>query len=221
MNRLIVRGLLAGGALLLASSANAAITVYESSASFNAAITGAVTDTFNDLSETLISSPLARTAGGYSYQVTAANGLFPGSVAGNRFMSTNTATDTLSFVNFSNGPSAIGGRFFSSNIAGQFTPSAQISVTATDSFGSVLEVILNPTTASFRGFTTNGTIVSLAVSGFNPDPAGPFFWPSVDDLTLGVADSAIPEPATWAMMLGGFGLAGSALRRRRVSVAFA
>jgi hypothetical protein len=26
---------------------------------------------------------------------------------------------------------------------------------------------------------------------------------------------AVPEPATWAMMLGGFGLAGAALRRRR------
>jgi|GEM_PF-1744173 len=28
-------------------------------------------------------------------------------------------------------------------------------------------------------------------------------------------DNAVPEPATWALMLGGFGLAGSALRRRR------
>jgi len=31
----------------------------------------------------------------------------------------------------------------------------------------------------------------------------------------------IPEPASWAMMIGGFGLAGAALRRRRVRVAFA
>jgi len=28
-------------------------------------------------------------------------------------------------------------------------------------------------------------------------------------------DSAVPEPAAWALMIGGFGLAGSALRRRR------
>lgn len=27
-------------------------------------------------------------------------------------------------------------------------------------------------------------------------------------------DSAVPEPATWAMMIGGFGLAGAAMRRR-------
>jgi hypothetical protein len=31
--------------------------------------------------------------------------------------------------------------------------------------------------------------------------------------------SAAPEPATWAMMIAGFGLVGSALRRRRLAVA--
>jgi hypothetical protein len=30
-----------------------------------------------------------------------------------------------------------------------------------------------------------------------------------------VPSSAVPEPATWAMMIAGFGLAGAALRRRR------
>ena len=30
--------------------------------------------------------------------------------------------------------------------------------------------------------------------------------------------SAVPEPATWAMMIAGFGLAGAGLRRRRASV---
>ena len=31
----------------------------------------------------------------------------------------------------------------------------------------------------------------------------------------------VPEPATWALMLGGFGLAGAALRRRRATAAMA
>ena len=31
----------------------------------------------------------------------------------------------------------------------------------------------------------------------------------------------VPEPATWAMMLGGFGIVGAAMRRRKVLVAFA
>jgi len=33
--------------------------------------------------------------------------------------------------------------------------------------------------------------------------------------------SAVPEPATWAMMIGGFGLVGAAMRRRRASIRFA
>jgi hypothetical protein len=33
--------------------------------------------------------------------------------------------------------------------------------------------------------------------------------------------AAVPEPATWAMMIVGFGVAGSAMRRRKVRVAFA
>lgn len=31
----------------------------------------------------------------------------------------------------------------------------------------------------------------------------------------------VPEPATWALMIGGFALAGAALRRRKMSVVFA
>jgi hypothetical protein len=36
-----------------------------------------------------------------------------------------------------------------------------------------------------------------------------------------IAGSAVPEPATWAMMIAGFGLAGSAIRRRRHTFAVA
>jgi hypothetical protein len=32
---------------------------------------------------------------------------------------------------------------------------------------------------------------------------------------------AVPEPATWAMMIGGFGLIGAASRRRRTTIAYA
>ena len=38
-----------------------------------------------------------------------------------------------------------------------------------------------------------------------------------DDVALGA--TAVPEPATWAMMITGFGLTGAAVRRRRFSLA--
>jgi hypothetical protein len=37
----------------------------------------------------------------------------------------------------------------------------------------------------------------------------------------GVTVQSVPEPATWAMMVVGFGLIGSGLRRRRTTVRFA
>jgi PEP-CTERM motif len=39
----------------------------------------------------------------------------------------------------------------------------------------------------------------------------------LDSLTV----AAVPEPTTWALMIGGFGLAGAALRRRRAAAATA
>ena len=39
-----------------------------------------------------------------------------------------------------------------------------------------------------------------------------------DDVTI-TLNSAVPEPASWALMIGGLGLTGFALRRRRVAAA--
>jgi len=39
-------------------------------------------------------------------------------------------------------------------------------------------------------------------------------------LTRAQAPTAVPEPASWALMLGGFGLVGAAMRRRNTVVSF-
>jgi hypothetical protein len=43
---------------------------------------------------------------------------------------------------------------------------------------------------------------------------------SPDNFIVTVSN-AVPEPATWAMMIAGFGLVGGAMRRRKVAVSFA
>ena len=46
---------------------------------------------------------------------------------------------------------------------------------------------------------------------------GPDEWWGIDNFALSA--QAVPEPATWAMMIAGFGLAGAALRRQRLLAA--
>jgi len=62
---------------------------------------------------------------------------------------------------------------------------------------------------------TNGGSTTFALQDAGNDNIGVV----IDNLSLSV--DAVPEPATWAMMLAGFGLAGIAVRRRRPAVAIA
>jgi hypothetical protein len=56
----------------------------------------------------------------------------------------------------------------------------------------------------------SGTVRAYVGSFNSNDNVGPV----LDNAQLSVS-SAVPEPATWALMIGGFGLMGAALRRRR------
>ena len=78
---------------------------------------------------------------------------------------------------------------------------------------------------SYRSFDVGAAVAGLGVSGFRyiklqGDPTQT--WGDGFDLdAIGLVNfgSAVPEPATWAMMITGFGLAGSALRRRKAVLA--
>ncbi len=50
----------------------------------------------------------------------------------------------------------------------------------------------------------------------NPDNGGSYRW-LVDGSAVS-GGGAVPEPATWALMIAGFGLAGTILRRRRMAL---
>ena len=93
------------------------------------------------------------------------------------------------------------------------------TVTALDGGGATL----GTATPSLNDFGTAGSvgqvtfnfggIRSILISG-NGDFA-------IDTLSFDAGRGAVPEPASWAMMIGGFALAGAAMRRRSTKLAFA
>jgi hypothetical protein len=80
--------------------------------------------------------------------------------------------------------------------------------------------IIDPGNAPWSHYTLAFTVVNsgtlrLAFGTHSGNNVGPL----LDNVNLDITGSATPEPATWALMLGGFGLAGAALRRRKAAAA--
>lgn len=80
-----------------------------------------------------------------------------------------------------------------------------------------------------NGNTTNpftNPLVTISFTGFDASNVGALEFSSTSNAfefdNVAVVSGAVPEPATWAMMLFGFGIVGSALRRRsRAAIAVA
>ncbi|MFG6447316.1 PEP-CTERM sorting domain-containing protein [Roseateles sp. BYS180W] len=213
---LTLRSAIAGALLLVAASAQAALTAYNTPASFAAATTASGTDTFSDLIDNgSVGVMLDRNAGSYSYRVSAPSGLWASGPADNPFMSSSNTNDAITVAPLGSMANGIAGNFFFSDIAGNFA-AGPLAVTVQDSTGASLTLTVNPSgysSGSFMGFVSSGYITSLSVSA----PAGQpntTAWSSLDNLTLAAA-APVPEPGTWALMGLGLGLAGLGLVRRR------
>jgi hypothetical protein len=209
-------------ALLFAGASQAALTEYNTQASFLGAVLASGTDNFNSLAQgTPISGPLARTAGSFSYSVNATltdatgvynNPFYNVGPAGDTWLSSDSALATITFSGFGPGVTAIGGSFFPTNLAGAVT-AGSVTLVATDSAGSVTRTLLNPTASTFWGVASDTSLVSLtliAVNGAGSTTNN--FFPAVNDLVLG---SAVPEPQTWALLVAGMLAIGGAVRRRQ------
>ena len=128
---------------------------------------------------------------------------FNTTLGGSRFLDLYGGTATFSFAT----PIDSFGAYFGG------TQIASISLTFND--GVSREIFL-PTQfgINFVGFTDFGSsISSITVNALNDII-------SVDDVRFsGALGGGVPEPATWALMISGFGMVGGAMRRRRAVAA--
>jgi hypothetical protein len=195
---------LSAAALLLcaAAAAQADITVYTSQADFLAAVSAPGVDTYDDLTISLYGDKLSRAAGSYTYDLYSGTGLYgAGGDGGDFWLSNNRRTNPIVFSNFSGGVTAFGGNFFASDATGTYA-FGNVILTAMD--GSVLTYNLDgAATTDFLGFVSDTPLsaVTLAADGY---------WPTANNVVL-----AVPEPATYGMLLAGLGFVGLMSRRRR------
>jgi hypothetical protein len=109
----------------------------------------------------------------------------------------------------------------------------QAAVVRKDGTGVLGAITLDPASIVISGdsFTLALPLALLPTTGFDPFHYGFNIWPRValgnnnqisdfspENATL---DVAVPEPASWAMLVAGFGLLGAALRRRERKLATA
>lgn len=103
---------------------------------------------------------------------------------------------------------------FAFNLGNFFgTGAANVSVTTnlgSYSFAPTVGTATNLAALTFLGLKASGGeyFTSVSYSGGNATGA--------TDVQLG---GAVPEPASWALMISGFGMAGAMLRRRKVALA--
>ncbi len=217
-NKYLIK-LLIAAMVLVAGASQATIIMYTDEASFLAAVSNPGVDSFNGFS--IVGStpgPITRIAGDFGYTADAgpAGSFFGAGSMANPWLSTNTATDIISFFNFTGGVAGLGGNFFGSNISGLFQ-AGSVELTATDSNGTVNYTLNGATLTSFVGFVSStGSLLSATL--ISVQPTSGFLWPTLDNLTLAAAmpdPVAVPEPETYALILTGLAFMGYMVRRRR------
>lgn len=204
--------------LTAAGTAQAALTFHSSQASFQAAISAPQVDSFDDLFWAEGPQYLYRPLGDYSYHAyslmpdASYSSFYNAGTDGDVWLSTNQATDIIS-LNFVDKVYGVGGFFFGTDASGGFMPGQAIKLNALDDDGhEVVVVIEDARPDTFYGFVSTSQIRFFEVSALQPD--GDYAWVAANDLTLGGAVAAVPEPGSYALMLAGLGLLAFKSRRR-------
>lgn len=208
------RILLAAAALALASQAQAAETLFANRATFEGALAASITDDYSNPGYVFVQNNAAMSAvlGETDYQSTGFNNL--NIVFQGYYCAGCNGSFTLSFgtTSFTQGNGVFGVGFDFANPGGFFD--------ALVTFGDGGTQLFDLGAASFRPSTFWGLTSTRQISAISFGPGGGTTTGGafgIDNLTIGSAapSGVIPEPATWALMIAGFGLVGAAARRRR------
>ncbi|MES2740573.1 MAG: PEPxxWA-CTERM sorting domain-containing protein [Pseudomonadota bacterium] len=199
--------------LCAARLAHADVTVFTDEAAYLAAVGDTGTDKFDNFTTNAPEGPLQREAGEYGYTVATA-GLDSSpylyvSPSEDGWLSTQRPADYLVFSHFSSKVRGVGGLFFNTDFFGDYADGADLTLTATEQTGNTVSYTFTPTSsASFLGFVATGALSEITVH----TPGDNFLYPTVNNLHLSVA--AVPEPASYAMLLAGLAMVGAIARRR-------
>lgn len=186
-----------------ASAASAAVVQYTDQSAYAAAAGAQTVQNFNSsaLGTTIGTTPV--NFGGFSVSTTGTAVINPGNasyqVDGSRYLDVNLAAATLTFT-FANAVNSFGANFFSLN-----NNQARTFVTVGGQTFNPL-----PLSPSFLGFVSTTPFTSVTFS--TPTSGGSNDQFGVDNVTIG---GAVPEPATWALMILGMGAVGFAMRRAK------
>ena len=167
---------------------------------------------------TSTASSLSYTESGYSLTLNTPNTYDYGSHVGDG----TSAADTFNFHDDGdNGPNSyltltrVGGGLFSLN---SFDYSFTAYFGSSDATATITAGTNTPLLLTGTGTSTSGFSNVSSVTFSNP---GVYNYIQLDNVNVTAGAGAVPEPATWAMMLVGFGGVGYAMRsRRKVAVSF-
>lgn len=246
--KMIAAGVIAGGAIAPASATIFTMTFYgtasevrlyerpdvESQVLTNVAYTSVYT--IDDSKGTLYSTPTASifetdndiNTGGITGLVTLA-GVGSYAIAGNQGGDIDTRNDFADIgdsINANVGDRIIqftGGKqiYLDARVFDNFIAPVGGPYTITD-FRQPMDYLIQPGDAQGAGFDYVSQVFDLTSLTFD-SYARVSANISLQRVVVAAADapSAVPEPASWAMMIAGFGLVGGAMRRRSVAVRFA
>lgn len=209
---------------LATGSASAAPTLYSTASDFTAATTGVATTNFEGTTTSNFVAPLA----GAGFNITATgNYLFladptytqyyynwgTGDVLGGIYSNTITINFTTAVTAFALDLGTFYDDGLSSTPAGAPSTFYGLPLTIDTGQGAFNVATSTSRNMTFFGATSDTAFTSVTIKGAGSTPSS---FTVLDNLRIGSAViSAVPEPATWATMLLGFGFVGGMLRATR------